>query len=168
MVVIANETKPLNRQSVPVLALDGYFSAEHAANDLKNIKGYEKTTKKSTLQAIVFIDTEKFNSLPQKQQRNLTHEPIDVLLKDRNLRHLFFPTMCFHIAGIGDLNDWIAFLTVNNLISGEERDAMNNYKYRGMKDTQRLINNHPELLRGISLDPTHPAFKPLVLGIFNK
>ena len=168
VVIISNETMPLNRQFGPVLALDGYSSAEHAANDLKNIRGYEKTTEKSQLQAIVFISAEKFNSLSQKKQHVLTHEPIADILRNRDYRHLFFPTMCYHMSNYGDLNQWIAFLTVMSLITPEERDAMGNYEYRGMKDTRRLLNDHPELLRGISLDSKHPAFKPLVLGIFDK
>jgi hypothetical protein len=168
VVVIADEIMPLNRQLIPVLALDGYFSAEQAADDLKNLKGYEKTTRVSLMQAIVFISAEEFDSLSQKTQYDLTHEPINDLLKDRNLRHLFFPTMCEHCLDFGGVQDWVDFLSVHKLISAEEKSRMENYKYRGMKDTQRLLNDHPELFRGISLDSTHPAFKPLVLGIFDK
>ena len=168
VVVISNETMPLNHQFGPILALDGYTSAEHAATDLKNIRGYEKTTKKSRLQAIVFISAEKFNSLSLEQQHDLIHEPIVNSLRNRDYRRLFFPTMCYHISNYGDLNQWIAFLTAMSLITPKERDAMGRYEYRGMKDTRRFLNDHPELLRGISLDPKHPAFKPLVLGIFDK
>ncbi len=168
IVVISNETKPLNRQLIPVIALDGYFSADNAADDLRKIKGYEQTTRKSSLQAIVFIGTEKFNSLSQAQQHDLTHKPIYDLLKDRNNRQLFFPTMCYHLSDRGNLHDWINFLKVNGLISKEEKEAMTNYSIFGRDSAIEIIKNNPEVLKYISTKPEHNAFNPLVLGIPNK
>ena len=168
VMIVSNVDAPLNKLPIPLLALDGFFSAQQAATEMKVYPGYEKTTQRTVLKAITFIESESFKRLNPEYQEKLVTEPIFECMKIKGLRWIFFPTMCRHLSNYGGVTDWIDFLSVNDLISTEEKSKMKNYKYRGMKDTQRLLDDHPELLQGISLDPTHPAFKPLVLGISRK
>lgn len=166
--VITNEIRALEGFSIPQLALDGFFSVPMVKNEMKSYPGYEKINKKSIMQAITFVKQKSFDVLTQDVKGEILFGHFDVLVKMQELRHLFFPTMCRHLLDYGGVQDWVDFLDVHKLISKREKLKMENYKYRGMKDTWRFVNDHPELLQGFSLDPTHPAFKPLVLGIFNK
>ncbi len=169
VVVVANEIKQLNDFSVPQLALDGFFSAPHVVNGMKTYPGYEKLNKKSIVQAVTFVKEGAFNKLSKDLQKDiLAHYDIfDGLVKMPELRHLFFPTMCFWLTeNGGDIKDWVDFLKVNHLILDKEKKNMESYTNMG-SNMFRLLTGRSGMLQEISQDSKDGLFKPLVLGIFD-
>lgn len=177
VVVISNETKTLSSHEIPVLALDGAFNPEQAADMLKPIRTYENTTADSRMQAIVFLDAIRFDALPKGMQERLTNPKNSIvdLIKDRDYREIFFPTMCFWWAKFGgDFSNWTTFLGENNLITEEEMDWMEQYWIDSferktdmqMEDAYKATTSG--FLQSISINPEDKFFKPFVLGFQNK
>lgn len=169
VVVISNETRKLYEHSTPVLALDGFFSAEHAADGMSNggYPGYENTTPESVMMAITFIKKESFDKLSLPQKEDLITSPIEELMKKIEFRHLFLPTICFWLTDLGGTErDWSYFLSENELISVDEAFKMDEYKYRGSDTGRRFFKEYPKALHELSIQPGHEGFNELVLGIF--
>lgn len=167
MVVVNNETKTLNDHFLPVLALDGFISPEHAAKGLNEggYPGYENTTPESPMMAITSIKKRVFDSLPDDQKARLITEPIEDLLRAKEFRHLFFPRMCFHLADLGfDIADWEFFLTEQELISVDDAKVFaDSAAYNANEYNFYLLN--PWEFQKLSLTPRDIHFKPLILGI---
>lgn len=168
VVVLTNETKKLKDFSIPQLALDGFFSANDVIKGMKTYPGYEKLNNKYELKAITFVKQESFNTLSDLLRETIYNgERFDELVKLTSLRHLFFPTMCHHMAGMGGkLNNWIEFLKDYSLITFQEKAEMEGYQYVGGITMSRLLKTDPKILRQLSLEFADKGFKPLILGIF--
>lgn len=164
VIVIANETKPLNEHYTPVLALDGFFSSYHAVEGMRVYPGYENISDSSPMSAIIFIEEKKFKKLGKKARTELTTKPMEELFLKKEYRELFFPTIAFWVAEFGALLDWVEFLYENDLINEEEVDAMSKYKYMGTETGRRMFTESSRLLRKLSLTPENKAFGPLILG----
>lgn len=165
VIVITNEIKQLKDFSVPQLALDGFFSVPMIIDGMRSYPGYEKINKKSIIQAITFVKEESFNALSGDLKDEIMFGHFDELVKMPELRHLFFPTICSRFSNYGGMMEWIAFLSINKLISEEEKSKMKNYKIRRTNIAQ-LLQDHPGIFRKLPLDPTASYFRPLVLGLF--
>lgn len=166
VIVISNVVRELSAQPLPVLAMDGFFSPDHAVEGMKVYPGYENINETSSIAAIVFVKEESFVKLTEEQQEKLLKGPIEDLVGDPDYRHLFFPTMAFWIAeNYGNLLDWAEFLLDNNLITEDELTKMTEYKYRDSETARRFIAENSKALQEISLKPEHGAFKPLILAI---
>jgi len=169
VVVVANEIKQLKDFSVPQLALDGFFSVPHVVNGMKMYPGYEKKNKKSIVQAITFVKEDAFNKLHKDLQKDILahYDVFDGLVKMPELRLLFFPTMCFWLTENGaNIEDWVDFLEVNHLISGEEKKKMESYTRMG-SNMFKLLKGRSRMLQEVSTKPEDGLFRPLILGAFD-
>lgn len=168
VVVIANDTKPLDNFYVPILALDGFFSPEHAAEAMRVYPDYENTYPNTPLQAFTFINTSVFNGLLKETQDRLTTSNSIELLRDPGLQKFFLPTMCYWLATYeGGTEAWAGFLEEHNLIFDRENlEKMRNFVYKGSHVFDMLDYNH-EALKGLALSPESPLFKPLILAQFD-
>jgi hypothetical protein len=164
VVVIANETKKLSEHSIPVLALDGFFSSYHAVEGMRVYPGYENISADSPISAIIFIEETKFKELSKKARNELTTKLIEELLLKKDYRELFFPTMAFWVSEFGAFLDWVEFLFESDLINEEEVDAMSKYKYMGSETGRRKFTESSFMLRQLSLMPENKAFGPLILA----
>jgi hypothetical protein len=169
VVIIANEVKKLKDFAIPQLALDGFFSAEQAAEEMKAWPGYEKTRISTKMQAITFVTKEAYDKIPGFYKRNFEGREFHNLIHRKELRHLFFPTMCFHFCEkMGDLGDWGDFLYLTaGIITSEESDSLVSYKVQG-KDMFQVIKRNTNILQKIALDPKNSLFKPFVLALFEE
>lgn len=162
VVVIANETKPLYAFSNPQLLLDGFYSSDNAAINMRGYPGYENTNKNSELQAITFVKEEVFNALDSQLKEDIMgpEKSFDDLIKTKELRHIFFPTLCRHIVNNGDgIVSWMEYLGFSKLVPWEELEkikkaefrsehAGNYYQYhiRHTRSWEELVNNHPKAI----------------------
>lgn len=170
VVVITNEMKDLKKFSIPQLALDGFFSVDHTIEGMKSHPGYEKINRDSTMQAITFVKEESFNALLEETKEDIKggYYKFDQLVKLPELRHLFFPTMCFWLTETkGRFHNWIKFLKDNDLITNEEKRGMEEYQYLRGEAAARTLKEDPEALQILSLNPKDRAFGPLILGRFD-
>lgn len=165
VVVIDEQTKPLRDQDIPVLALDGFFSPEHAAEVMHVYPGYENLTEDSPISAIIFVYDEVFKQLPKTDQKELIEKPFSEIIRDKKFRFLFFPTMLNHLVHMGgSFDDWIDFLSeANGLITKEEADKMRELKIHG-RSVADLLRNHHEMFEKIALEPSSSLFEPIVLA----
>ncbi len=164
VVVITNETKKLKDFSVPQLALDGFFSPEHAAEEMKEWPGYEKTTLNSKMQAITFVSEESYKKLPEDLQIEIINNDFDYLIANRNLRTIFYPTMAYHLSGLGqDLTTWLDFLKENYLVSRHDERVMKNFLFDGT-NMYKIYTGRVGSFHELSIHPERIGFKTLILG----
>lgn len=166
VIVLSNNKRKLSEHSVPVLALDGFFSAEHAVEGMKIYPGYKKIDSETEISAITFVSLEAFNELHPMMQHIALTKPLETSMTFHGLRHLFFPTMAFWLAeNYGTLMDWVEFLAVCKLINENEIAEMSQYKFMGSETGRRLFNENSKMLQELSINPRHEAFRPLILGL---
>ena len=165
--VITNEIQQLKNFSIPQLALDGFFSVRMAADIMKSYRGYEKTNKNSIMQAITFVKEESFNALSQDMKDEIIYGHFDELVRIPALRPLFFSTMCLHFSNYGGAKEWIEFLGINKLISGEEKLKMENYEIGG-RNISELLENHTNIFQKLAIDTKASFFRPMILGLFDE
>ena len=177
VVVISNNLRPLSEHEIPVLALDGAFSPEQAAEMLKGYPTYEATTVDSPMQAIVFMEAAKYDSLPKDLQERVVNPniPIISLLEERESREIFFPTMCYWLSELGgNFLDWTSFLEKNQLITAEEKEEMgqswrDHHKRRTDEERyEAYLATTPGYLHSLSLNVNENLFRLFVLGLPNK
>lgn len=167
IIVVSNEIRPIKKFSIPQLALDGFFNPQQVVQDMKTYPGYENLNTESPLQAITFISTKSYEALSKELQDFFYGEPFEQMIKMPQLRHLFFPTMCYWITERGGgLDKWIEFLKDYSLINPVEKKAMDHHDLCKGITAARLLRTYPSILQKVSQNPADKAFKPLVLGIF--
>lgn len=167
--VITNEIKKLKDFSVPQLALDGFFSYTHVMDGMKPYPGYTELDKNSALQAVTFVKKEAFDALSDELKKDILghYEDFNDMVKMPELRHLFFPTMCYWVARYGgNIKTWVDFLKVNGLISNDEKRSMENFK-KINSNMFDLLRGRPNILHQVSQKSNDGLFKPLILGIFD-
>lgn len=164
IVVIANEVGKLKDFTPPQLALDGFFSPEQAAEEMKSWPGYEATTTKSKMQAITFESQGVYESYSQFRQHSMRHESFGSLVHDEDLRRLFFPTICFNLVEKGGkMQDWVNFLTENHLISKLDEKFMLATRIGNIRLFD-YYQRYPAALKNLSINPKDKAFNPMILG----
>lgn len=167
VIIVSNDFLPLSSHEIPVLALDGVFDHLDAAKMLRQYPSYEKTDVDTPLRAIVFLDADKFDSLPTELQEHLINSKNSIisLIRDKKLRELFFPTICYWIAETGGtLSDYSSYLFVKGLISEEECAQIEAYNREKGKLS---FDEEPKHLQQLSISPRSGLFRPLILGLFD-
>ncbi len=150
----------------PMLALDGYASSDEAARNLRRYPGYEQTTEISSVQAFTFVSKKSFESLPEYQRKFLIETQIPDLMRMKDYRQLFFPTVLFWIAhNGGSVQNWTDYLETYELVSSKELKQLKKFEYHGTNLYEFLSANR-ELLETVVINKESPLFKPVVLGIF--
>jgi hypothetical protein len=168
VMVINNIETRLNKLPIPILALDGFFSAEIATRRMREYPGYENTTPRTILQAITFIDQESFTSLSPELQNSLLKDGFMDSMKMKELRRIFFPTMAKHFSHFGEVDEWLNFLTENSLITTEEKLKIESFEIN-FTNVFNLLKRHPEAFQKLAQDRSQrsPMFTPIILGIID-
>lgn len=164
VVVVSNETKNLYAFSVPQLLLDGFYSVAHAARRMRPYPGYEKTDEKSVLQAITFVKEDVFNALSDSLKKTVMdpEKTFNDLVKEPDLRHLFFPTMCQHLINNDEgIVSWMEFLQYNNLAPWNEVEAIKKARFEGINFYDYHVR-HPRLFEELMSRPRAIVFSALV------
>lgn len=170
-VIYSRQVKPLKDYSPAELMLDGYISAQEAAKDLKQFKGYEEVTVNTPMLGLGFDSWSHYESYLDKKLRvELLHTDLDQAVRMPKFRGFFMPSyLWWAIIKCQDegtnltVRKWHDFLTnhlqiipADELKATKAVDASTVKFYRGLR--------HRSIKDILKYAPTYgPKYQSLVL-----